>query len=426
MKPFDYRTFFNARIDDLRSEGRYRVFADLERFVGSFPQAQFRETPTSPPRPVTVWCSNDYLGMGQHPAVIRAMREAIDQFGSGAGGTRNISGTHHLHVLLEQELASLHRKERALVFSSGYLANETGLATLGAVLPGCVIISDECNHASMIQGIRNSRAEKRIFRHNDVQHLESILRELPSECPKIIAFESVHSMDGDISPIAAICDLAERYGALTYLDETHAVGLYGAQGGGVAERDGLLDRISIIEGGLGKAYGVVGGFLTGSNEIIDVIRSYGSGFIFTTSLPPVIAAGALASVRHLRHSSEERDEMHERVAQVRELLAEIGVPVLPAVSHIIPLMVGDSVLCKRLTDILLSEHDIYLQPINYPTVPRRTERVRITPTPLHSEGMVTELVEAIDEAWRRLELPRVGSPSVSAMFDLVKPQVLAA
>lgn len=401
----DYRNFFRGCLDSLKSEGRYRVFADIERPIGEFPKVICHTRRGS--KLVTVWCSNDYLGMGHHPKVIQAVSRALELYGVGAGGTRNISGTHHLHVELEQELARIYDKERALIFSSGYLANETALATLANLLPDCAVLSDESNHASMIQGIRFSKAKRQIYRHNDLEHLEELLRALPREQAKIIAFESVHSMSGDISPIKETCDLAERYNALTYLDETHAVGLYGKRGTGIAERDGLAQRVSVIEGGLGKAYGVIGGFVVGSNEIIDAVRSYGSGFIFTTSMPPMIAAGALAALRHLSESQVEREQHQQRAAQVKEALLEADIPLLKTPTHIIPVIVGDSVLCKTATDILMDEFNIYIQPINYPTVPKGTERLRITPTPLHDENMISELAQALVAVWDRLGLARL-------------------
>lgn len=401
----DYKSFFCGCINSLKDEGRYRVFADIERPIGKFPRVISYTKNGS--KLVTVWCSNDYLGMGHHPKVLQAVSEALESFGAGAGGTRNISGTHHLHVELERELARVYQKERALVFSSGYLANETALATLANLLPDCVVLSDESNHASMIQGIRFSKAKRQIYRHNDLAHLEQLLRALPSEQPKIIAFESVHSMSGDISPIKETCDLADKYGALTYLDETHAVGLYGTRGTGIAERDGLAQRISVIEGGLGKAYGVVGGFIVGSDEIIDAVRSYGSGFIFTTSMPPMVAAGALAALRHLSESQEERELHQRRAAQVKAALLEADIPFLKTPTHIIPVVVGDSVLCKQATDLLMEEFNIYIQPINYPTVPKGTERLRITPTPFHDENMISELAQALVAVWDRLGLARL-------------------
>lgn len=405
----DYEEFFSGKIEELKREGRYRYFANLERHVGQFPRAEYlgRNHVRHPqPRTVTVWCSNDYLGMGQHPEVLTAMGQSLTNFGSGAGGTRNISGTHNLHVQLEAELAELHQKESALIFSSGYLANETALGTLGQLLPNCIIISDECNHASMIQGIRLARCEKVIFRHNDAAHLEQILAGLDPARPKVVAFESVHSMDGDIADIRKICEISRRYGALTFLDETHAVGLYGKRGGGIAEQDGVLELVDVLEGGLGKAYGVIGGFITGSRNLIDAIRSFGPGFIFTTAMPPVVAAGALASVRHLKSSRSERDSMHQRSQQTKRALAAAGIPVIPNPSHIVPVVVGDSVRCRKVADILLDRYGIYIQPINYPTVPRGTERLRITPTPLHTVAMVEELVEALSSVWTELGLPR--------------------
>lgn len=396
----DYQNAFEAAVRRVKAEGRYRVFADLLRRKGEFPVARWR-SPDGQVKDVTVWCSNDYLGMGQLPCVVESMKKAIDDVGSGAGGTRNISGTTHYHVELERSLADLHDKDAALLFTSGYIANEATLSTLGKILPGLIIFSDELNHASMIAGVKGARCEKHVWRHNDVAHLEELLAAAPKDAPKLIAFESVYSMDGDIGPIKAICDLADKYNALTYIDEVHAVGLYGLRGGGIAERDGLMHRIDIIEGTLGKAYGVMGGYIAADGAIIDAIRSMASGFIFTTALPPALAAGARASVEYLKSAHELRERHQERAATLKARLAEAGFPVMPSVTHIVPVQVGDPVLCKRMTDMLLDEHAIYVQPINYPTVPKGTERLRLTPTPLHTDAMFDALIEALRDVWQR-------------------------
>jgi 5-aminolevulinate synthase len=399
----NYDQVFDKAIDRLHKEGRYRVFIDILRNKGAYPNARCFGGHNGP-KPITVWCSNDYLAMGQHPKVVGAMEEALHDVGAGSGGTRNIGGNTHYHVDLERELADLHGKDGALLFTSGYVSNDATLSTLAKILPGCIIFSDELNHASMIAGIRNAGCEKHVFRHNDMAHLEELLAAADPDVPKLIAFESVYSMDGDVAPIHDICDLADKYNALTYIDEVHAVGMYGARGGGISERDKAAERITIIEGTLGKAFGVMGGYIAADNRIIDVIRSYAPGFIFTTSLSPVLVAGALASVRHLKQSSAERDGQHAAADRLKSLFKDAGLPVMDTNTHIVPLMVGDPVKAKRISDILLSDYGVYVQPINFPTVPRGTERLRFTPGPAHSEDMMAELTNGLVEIWDRLEL----------------------
>jgi 5-aminolevulinate synthase len=403
---FAYESHFQNALQAIRQEGRYRVFADLKRIRGRFPQAIW--TGPEGEREVTVWCSNDYLGQGQNPVVLEAMHQALDQAGSGSGGTRNISGTTHYHVELEAELADLHGKEAALLFTSGYVSNEATLETLQKILPGLIIFSDALNHASMIAGIRHGGCERHIFRHNDLAHLEELLKAADPEAPKLIAFESVYSMDGDIADIKGLAALAKTYGCMTYLDEVHAVGMYGKRGGGVAERDGVMDQIDIIEGTLGKAFGVMGGYITGSAALIDAIRSFAHGFIFTTSLPPVLAAGALASVRWLKAHDEIRQKHQERAATLKRRFAEKGLPVMPSVSHIVPVLVGDAVHTKLVSDMLLKDFGVYVQPINYPTVPKGTERLRFTPTPFHDDRMFDHLVAAMDKLWAHCNVKRLG------------------
>ena len=401
----NYDNFFINALDVLKQEGRYRVFNDIKRISGKFPNAVYFSGDQE--KKVVVWCSNDYLGMGENKYVIEEMHKAIDIAGAGSGGTRNISGTTHYHVLLEQELADLHHKESALLFTSGYISNEASLSTLVSIMPNCIIFSDELNHASMIQGMRNSSAEKKIFRHNDPEHLNTLLKESDPERPKLIAFESVYSMDGDIAPIKEICAVAKENKGLTYLDEVHAVGMYGARGGGIAEREGIMDQIDVIEGTLAKAYGTMGGYIAANKYIIDTVRSFASSFIFTTSLPPAIAAGALASVKHLKQSNLERKKHQENAEKLKTKLRQTGIVVMPSDSHIVPVLVGDPVLCKKASDILLTEFSIYVQPINYPTVPRGKERLRITPTPLHDDLMMDHLVDSFKEVWKRLNISRL-------------------
>ena len=402
----NYEEFFRSKIRNLHEEGRYRIFADLERQSGNFPVATVHRDGET--RDIVVWCSNDYLGMGQNKVVVDAIHEALDRCGAGAGGTRNISGTNHYHVLLEQELAELHGKESALLFTSGFVSNLAALHTLGALLPDCVIFSDELNHASMIDGIRSSRTEKKIFKHNDPHDLDRLLSQYPKDRAKLVAFESVYSMDGDISPIAELCDVADAHNAMTYLDEVHAVGLYGPNGGGVSQRDGVAHRLTVIEGTLAKAFGVMGGYVAASASVVDFIRSYSSAFIFTTALSPALAAGALASVRHLRNSEVERARHQERAATLKRKLLSAGLPLMQSPSHIVPVLVGDPTLCRNVTDLLMDRYDIYVQPINYPTVPRGTERLRLTPSPLHTDEQMDALTDALGEIWRDLGLKQAA------------------
>ena len=399
----DYSKFFSNALDRLHDERRYRVFADLERIAGRFPYATLH-TPKGP-RNVIIWCSNDYLGMGQHPKVVGAMVETATRVGTGAGGTRNIAGTHHPLVQLEQELAALHGKPAALVFTSGYVSNQTGISTLARLIPDCLILSDALNHNSMIEGIRQSGCERVVFRHNDLVHLEELLRAAPPDRPKLIACESLYSMDGDVAPLAKICDLSERYGAMTYVDEVHAVGMYGPRGGGIAEREGVMHRIDVLEGTLAKAFGCLGGYIAGKSEIIDAVRSYAPGFIFTTSLPPAICSAATAAIRHLKSSTWERERHQERAARTKASLIAAGLPVMVSSTHIVPVFVGDPERCKQASDMLLHEHNIYIQPINYPTVAKGMERLRITPSPYHDDALVDQLAEALLQVWERLGLP---------------------
>jgi 5-aminolevulinate synthase len=399
----NYDAYFAGALAQLRDERRYRVFADLERLAGRFPHAIWHSP--QGPRDVIVWCSNDYLGMGQHPKVIGAMVETATRMGTGAGGTRNIAGTNHPLVDLERELADLHRKEAALVFTSGYVSNETGISTIAKLLPNCLILSDELNHNSMIEGVRQSKCDKQIFRHNDMAHLEDLLQAADPSRPKLVVFETLYSMDGDIAPTDRICDLAERYRAMTYADEVHAVGMYGPRGGGQAEQQGTMARIDVIEGTLAKAFGCLGGYITASSALCDAVRSYAPGFIFTTALPPPICAAATAAIRHLKASSFERERHQERAARVKAVLNAAGLPVMPNDTHIVPVFVGEPEKCKEATDLLLAEHGIYIQPINYPTVPKGSERLRITPTPYHADAVIDALAEALVDVWERLELP---------------------
>ena len=400
----NYNEFFASALNALRDERRYRVFADLERIAGRFPHAVWHSPQGA--REVVIWCSNDYLGMAQHPKVVGAMTETAARMGTGAGGTRNIAGTNHPLVELERELADLHNKPAALLFTSGYVSNQTGIPTIARLLPNCLILSDALNHNSMIEGVRQSGCEKQIWRHNDLAHLEELLKAADRNRPKLVAFESLYSMDGDVAPVHAICDLAERYNAMTYVDEVHAVGMYGARGGGICDRDNAMQRVDVIEGTLAKAFGCLGGYIAGSAEMVDAVRSYAPGFIFTTALPPAICAAAAAAIKHLKSSSWERERHQDRAARVKAVLNAARLPVMPSSTHIVPVLVGDPEKCKLASDLLLSEHGIYIQPINYPTVPRGMERLRITPSPYHDDALVDRLAEALVDVWEKLQLPR--------------------
>jgi len=407
----DYSVIFASALEKLRDERRYRVFADLERIAGRFPHA-FWHSPAGP-REVVIWCSNDYLGMAQHPKVVGAMVETATRMGTGAGGTRNIAGTNHPLVELERELADLHGKSAALLFTSGYVSNQTGIPTIAKLLPNCLLLSDALNHNSMIEGVRQSGCEKQVWRHNDVGHLEELLKAADPKRPKLIMFESLYSMDGDVAPVHAICDLAKKYGAMTYVDEVHAVGMYGPRGGGICERDGVMARVDVIEGTLAKAFGCLGGYITGTKELVDAVRSYAHGFIFTTALPPAVCAAATAAIRHLKTSQWERDRQQDRAARTKAVLSASGIPVMPSDTHIVPVFVGDPEKCKTASDMLLEEHGIYVQPINYPTVPKGTERLRITPNPYHDDALIDALAQALVDVWERMGLP-LGAKAIAA------------